>query len=86
MNEETAKTMAQMNAHLSQFKEMEHRAKLRIEKLAELSLKLEDEMKQKAFADRVSELFDLANQFQNKMDSLIDDYEMERNRIEINAD
>jgi len=86
MNDETANKIAQMNAHLSQFKEMEHRAKLRIEKLAELSLKLEDEMKQKEFADRVSELFDIANQFENKMDSLISDYEMERNRIEVNAD
>ncbi len=86
MNDETSKKIAQMNAHLSQFKEMEHRAKLRIEKLAELSLKLEDDLKQKEFADRVSDLFDIANQFENKMDALISDYEMERNRIEVNAD
>jgi len=81
MNEEDNATIHQMNAHLSQFREMSHRAKNRIERLAELSMIIEDEMKQKAFADRVSELFTVSNQFEEKLESLIHDYELERNRI-----
>ncbi|MEM7699313.1 MAG: hypothetical protein AAF236_13025 [Verrucomicrobiota bacterium] len=79
---ETSEVVAQMTKHISQFKEMSHRAKLRIERLAELSLVIEDELKQKEYADRVSELFGIATNFEEKIDSLIDDYEIERNRIE----
>lgn len=75
-------TVQQMNSHLSQFKEMSHRAKLRIEKLAELSLVIEDELKQKEYADRVSELFSIANSFESKLEELISDYEIERNRMQ----
>lgn len=75
-------TVHQMTAYLSQFKEMSHRAKLRIEKLAELSLIIEDELKQKEYADRVGELFGIANNFEDKLESLIHDYEIERNRMQ----
>ncbi len=75
-------TITQMNAHLSQFREMSFRAKGRIEKLAELSLTIEDELKQKQFADRVSELFGISTQFEEGLEKLIHDYEIERNRIE----
>lgn len=75
-------TVQQMNSHLSQFKEMSHRAKARIEKLAELSLVIEDELKQKEYADRVSELFGIANNFEKKIEELISDYEIEMNRME----
>lgn len=71
-----------MNAHLEQFKQWSFRAKTRIERLAELSMVIEDELKLKEFADRVSDLFSLSNQFEEKLNSLIDDYEIERNRIE----
>lgn len=71
----------QMTRNISQFKEMHHRAKLRIEKLAELSFVMEDELKQKEYADRVSDLFTIATTFEEKIDSLIQDYEIERNRI-----
>lgn len=70
-----------MTSHISQFKEMSHRARLRIEKLAELSLVIEDELKQKEYADRVSELFGMASHFEEKLEGLIQDYEIERNRI-----
>lgn len=75
-------TVQQMNSHLSQFKEMSHRAKMRIEKLAELSLVIEDELKQKEYADRVSELFGIASSFETKIEELISDYEIEMNRME----
>ncbi len=84
--EDTEQTVQQMNAHLEQFKDMAHRARLRIERLADLSFKIEDELKQKEFADRVSDLFNIANQFEEKMESLISDYEIERNRIQNESD
>ena len=37
--------------------------------------------KQKEYADRVSDLFGIASSFEEKLDSLIHDYEIERNRI-----
>jgi hypothetical protein len=43
----TEELIQQMTTHISQFKEMSHRAKLRIEKLAEMSLVIEDDLKQK---------------------------------------
>lgn len=78
----TKELVQQMTAHISQFKEMSHRARLRIEKLAELSLVIEDELKQKEYADRVSELFGIASSFESKLEELISDYEIERNRIQ----
>lgn len=78
----TEELVKEMTNHISQFKEMSHRAKLRIEKLAQLSLVIEDELKQKEYADRVSELFGIAASFEEKLDSLIHDYEIERNRIQ----
>lgn len=81
MSKSIEQIVEEMTNHISQFKEMSHRAKMRIEKLAELSLVIEDELKQKEYAERVSELFGIANQFEDKLDSLIHDYEIERNRI-----
>lgn len=81
MSEKVEKMVEQMNAHLSQFKEMSHRAKLRIERLAELSMKIEDDLKLKDFGDRVGELFSISNNFEEKLEALISDYEIERNRI-----
>jgi len=81
MKNQPEEVVAQMNAHLEQFKEMSFRAKARIERLAELSLTIEDELKYKDFADRVSDLFNISNQFETKIEALIEDYEIERNRI-----
>ena len=79
---DTQELIKEMTSHISQFKEMSHRAKLRIEKLAELSLVIEDYLKQKEYADRVSELFGIAASFEVMIDSMIHDYEIERNRIQ----
>lgn len=86
MSQDTKEIVAQMNAHLKQFKEMSHRARLRIERLAELSLAVEGGLKQKEFVERVDELFGIANQFEEKLEALIGDYEIERNRMENEAD
>jgi len=83
MSEESIdEVVHRMTDHLSQFKEMSHRAKARMEKLAELSLIIEDELKQKEYAERVSELFGIASDFESKLDELIRDYEIERNRLQ----
>ncbi len=82
MEEQKKSTVDQMNAHLEQFKQMSFRAKARIERLAQLSMEIEDELHQKDFADRVSDLFSLTDQFETKLEELINDYEIERNRIE----
>jgi hypothetical protein len=71
----------EMNAHIEQFKQMSYRAKERIERLAELSFTIEDELKMKDFADRVSDLFTISTQFEEKLEALINDFEIERNRI-----
>jgi len=82
MSTDTESTIEQMNVHLAQFRDMAHRAKGRIERLAELSMTIEDDLKQKEFADRVSDLFSLSTEYEEKLESLINDYEIERNRLQ----
>ncbi|MDF1811178.1 MAG: hypothetical protein P1V20_03160 [Verrucomicrobiales bacterium] len=75
-----------MNNHLEQFKQMSFRAKARIERLAELSLVIEDDLKFNSFADRVSELFGISNQFEEQLEQLINDYEIARNRVALDEE
>ena len=79
--EDRNSVVEQMTSCIKQFKDMNARAEARIEKLAELSMVIEDELKQKEYADRVTELFNMSNQMHDKLESLISDYEIERNRI-----
>ncbi len=83
--EEATEIVKEMSGYLSQFKEMSHRAQSRIGKLAELSFVIEDKLEQKEFADRVTELFSISTKFEEKLERLIHDYEIERNRIENEA-
>jgi|GEM_PF-876041 len=78
---EPKEKIKEMNSHIEQFKQMSFRAKARIERLAELSMVIEDELKMKEFADRVTALFSISNQFEDGLEALISDYEIERNRI-----
>ena len=78
---DTDQKVKMMNAHLEQFREMSHRTKNRIERLAELSLVIEDELRHQYFADRVNDLFSVSNLFETKIEELIQDYEIERNRV-----
>jgi hypothetical protein len=78
---EPKEKIKEMNAHIEQFKQMSFRAKARIERLAELSMVIEDDLKMKEFADRVTALFSISNQFEDGLEALISDYEIERNRI-----
>lgn len=86
MSQSAEEKIKQMSAHIEQFKQMSHRAKDRVERLAALSMEIEDELRMRSFADRVSELFDISSDFETKIESLIDDYSMERNRVKQASD
>ena len=68
-------------AVLSKLKELEFHSRANIEKLAELSLTIEEELKQKAFADSIGAVYSAQDAFQSKILRLIEDYEAECARL-----
>ena len=66
---------------LSKLKELEFHSRANIEKLAELSLTIEDELKQKPFAEAIGAVYAAQNTFQSKILKLIEDYETECTRL-----
>ena len=64
-------------AVLSKLKELEFHSRANIEKLAELSLTIEEELKQKAFAEAIGAVYAAQDAFQSKILKLIEDYEAE---------
>ena len=62
---------------LSKLKELEFHSRANIEKLAELSLTIEEELKQKAFAEAIGAVYAAQDAFQSKILKLIEDYEAE---------
>jgi hypothetical protein len=62
-------------AVLSQLKELEFHSRANIEKLAELSLTIEEELKQKAFADSIGAVYAAQDTFHSKILKLIEEYE-----------
>ena len=66
---------------LSKLKEMEFHSRANIEKLAELSLTIEEELKQKAFGDAISGVYAAQDAFQSKILKLTEDYEAECARL-----
>ena len=64
-------------AVLSKLKELEFHSRGNIEKLAELSLTIEEELKQKAFAEAIGAVYSAQDAFQSKIVKLIEDYEAE---------
>jgi len=68
-------------AVLSKLKELEFHSRANIEKLAELSLTIEDELKQKAFAEAIGAVYAAQDAFQSKILKLIEDYEAECVRL-----
>jgi hypothetical protein len=87
--DEAAKTDQQPNAAqlekslavLSKLKELEFHSRANIEKLAELSLTIEEELKQKAFAEAIGAVYAAQDAFQSKILKLIEDYESECARL-----
>jgi hypothetical protein len=68
-------------AVLSKLKELEFHSRSNIEKLAELSLTIEEELKQKAFAEAIGAVYAAQDAFQSKILGLIEKYEAECARL-----
>ena len=68
-------------AVLSKLKDLEFHSRDNIEKLAELSLTIEEELKQKAFAEAIGTVYAAQNTFQSKILELIAAYEKECARL-----
>jgi hypothetical protein len=66
---------------LSKLKELEFHSRANIEKLAELSLTIEEELKQKAFAEAIGSVYAAQDAFQSRILKLIEDYEGECTRL-----
>ncbi len=66
---------------LSKLKELEFHSRANIEKLAELSLTIEEELKQKAFGDAIGAVYAAQDAFQTKILKLIENYEAECARL-----
>jgi hypothetical protein len=66
---------------LSKLKELEFHSRANIEKLAELSLTIEEELKQRAFAEGIGAVYGAQDAFQSKILALIGDYEAECTRL-----
>src|SRR5436190_13323908 len=59
-------------AVLAKLKELEFHSRANIEKLAELSLTIEDELKQKAFVEPIGEVYSAQEAFHSKISALIE--------------
>jgi hypothetical protein len=66
---------------LSKLKELEFHSRANIEKLAELSLTIEEELKQKAFSEAIGAVYGAQDAFQSKILELIGVYETECTRL-----
>ena len=71
----------QLHDVASPLKEMEHYSRTNIEKLSELWLLLEDKLKQKELAAKMSDLLGYQNTFQEKVLELSSDLDIECNRL-----
>ncbi|MGI8603735.1 MAG: hypothetical protein ACR2OZ_12160 [Verrucomicrobiales bacterium] len=69
-------------AVLEQLKEMDFHSRANLERLAELMLTVEDELKQKEFATPLGEVFSAQDAFQTKLTALIEAYKAECDRMQ----
>ena len=68
-------------AVLAQLKDMEFHSRANIEKLAELSLTIEDELKQKPFVESIEALYSAQDVFHSKASALVEAYQAECDRL-----
>jgi len=68
-------------AVLSTLKDLEFHSRANIEKLAEVSLTIEEELKQKTFAEAIGDVYSAQDAFQSKILKLIENYEAECARL-----
>ena len=69
-------------AVLAQLKDMEFHSRANIEKLAELSLTIEDELKQKQFVETIGSVYSAQEAFHSKVSQLIEAYQAECDRLQ----
>src|SRR5207247_6319931 len=62
-------------AVLARLRELEFHSRANIEKLAELSLTIEEELKQKTFAEPIEEVYSAQEAFDSKVSTLIEGYQ-----------
>ena len=62
-------------AVLSKLKEMEFHSKANIEALAQLTLTIEEELKQKEFSDGIGDVYSAQDHFHTKIGALVESYE-----------
>jgi hypothetical protein len=68
-------------AVLSNLKDLEFHSRANIEKLAELSLTIEEKLKQKQFAEALGAVYSAQDLFESKIAKLIEDYDAECTRL-----
>ena len=68
-------------ALLAKLRELEFHSRANIEKLAELSLAIEDELKQKAFVESIGDVYSAQEAFHSKISALIEAYQKECDRL-----
>ena len=66
---------------LAKLKELEFHSRANIEKLAELSLTIEEELKQKAFVEPIGDVYSAQEAFHSKISALIEAYQTECDRL-----
>jgi hypothetical protein len=66
---------------LAQLRDMEFHSRANIEKLAELSLTIEEELKQKAFVEPIGDVYSAQEAFHSKISALIEAYQAECDRL-----
>jgi len=66
---------------LANLKELEFHSRANIEKLAELSLTIEDELKQKTFVEPIGAVYSAQEAFHSKVAALIEGYQAECDRL-----
>ena len=65
----------------AKLKELEFHSRSNIEKLAELSLTIEEELKQKAFVESIGDVYSAQEAFHSKISALIEAYQAECDRL-----
>src|ERR1700737_4527768 len=70
-------------AILAKLRELEFHSRANIEKLAELSLTIEEELKQKAFAEPMGDVYSAQEAFHSKISALIEAYQAECDRLKL---
>ena len=81
----TVKTPAALEGSLvvlAKLKELEFHSRANLERLAELTLTVEDELKQKAIVSPLAEVYSAQSVFQTKLTALIEAYKAECDRMQ----